>query len=135
MLDFHSIIPNLPTIPQQPQEFVCIFFHGQLSQSQLVELFNLIIILPVREVLLFELLLELLPHNLSVIDLLQLPEVLPPYRCSSIQSEYGYHCLHISRVVLDLEILFHPKKPSFSFLTIFYVTIKGRRPFLLKFIT
>ena len=100
-----------------------------------MELFDLIIIVPVREVLLLEILLELLPYNRLFIDLLYLPEVLPPYGFSSSQIEYGYLSLHISRVVLDLEIFSHPKKPSFSFLTIIYLTIEGRRPCLIKFIT
>ena len=97
-----------------------------------MELFNLAIIVPIGEVLLLEILLELLPHNLSVIDLLHFHEVLPPYRCSFIQIEYGYPCLHISILVLDLEILSHPKKPRFSFLTRFYLTIKCREPCLLN---
>ena len=62
MLNFHFIIPDVSDIPQQLQEFVCMSFHGQLSQFHLMELFNLIIIVPVREVLLLEILLELLPH-------------------------------------------------------------------------
>ena len=44
-----------------------------------MELFDLVIIVPVREVFLLEILLELLPHNLPVIDLPHLLEVLPPY--------------------------------------------------------
>ena len=128
-MDFHFIIIDIPDIPQQLQEFVCIFFHGQLSLFHLMELFDIIIIVPIREVLLLEIFLELLAHNLPFIDLLHFPEVLPPYRCSSIQIEGGYTFLHISRVVLDLEILSHPKKPSFSFLTRFYLTIKCRRIF------
>ena len=99
-----------------------------------MELFNLVIIVHVREELLLEILLELLPHDLFVSDLLNLPEVLPRYWCCSIQIEDGYSCLHISRVVLDLEIFLHPKKPSFSFLTSLYLTIKSRRPFLFNFI-
>ena len=50
-----------------------------------------------------------------------------------IYIEDGFPSLHISWVVLDLEILPHPKKPSFSFLTRFYLTIKCRRLCLLKF--
>ena len=98
-----------------------------------MELFDLSIIVHVREVLLLEIILKLLPHNIYVIGLHHLPEVLPPYRCSSIQIEYGYPCLHISRVVLDLKILSYPKTPSFNFLTRFYLTIKCRRLCLLKF--
>ena len=100
-----------------------------------MEFHDLIIIVPVRKVLLLEVLLELLPYNLSFIDLLYLPEVLPPYGCSSIQIEGGYSSLHISRIVLDLEIFPHPQKPSFSFLTSIYLTIEGRRPFLPEFIS
>ena len=69
MLDFHLIILNVPDIPQHLQELICIFFHGLLSQYQLKEFFDLIIIVPVREVLLLEILLELLPHNLYVIKI------------------------------------------------------------------
>ena len=58
-----------------------------------------------------------------------------PYGFPSSQIQYGYPSLHISRVVLDLEIFSHPKKPSFSLLTILYLTIEGRWPCLLKFIT
>ena len=97
-----------------------------------MELFNLVIIVPIIYVLLLEILLELLPRNISIIDLLQLPEVLPLYGCSSSQIEYGYPSLHISRVVL--EIFSHPKKPSVNFLSIIYLTIKSRRPFLFEFI-
>ena len=100
-----------------------------------MELFDLVIIVPVREVLLLEILLELLPHNLPFIDLLYFPEMLPPYGCSYGQIENGYSSFHIPRIVLDLEFFSHPKKPSFSFLTSLYLTIKGRRPFLLKFIS
>ena len=55
-----------------------------------MEFFDLVIIGPTREVLLLEILLELFPHDISVIDFLYLPKVLPPYGCSSIQVEYGY---------------------------------------------
>ena len=100
-----------------------------------MELFDLVIIVPVREVVLLEILLELFPHNFPFINLLHLPEVLPPNGRSSSQIEYGYPSLHISRVVLDLEIFSHAKKPSFSFLTVLYLTIEGRWPCLLKLIT
>ena len=100
-----------------------------------MELFNLIIILPIRDVLLLEIFLELFAYNISLIDLLYLPKVLPPHGFSSSQIEDDYHSLHISRVVLDLEIFSHPKKPRFSFLTILYLTIEVQRPCLLKFIT
>ena len=100
-----------------------------------MELFDLIIIVPVREVLLLEILLELFPHNLPFIDLLHLPEVLPPYGCSSSRIGDGYSSLHIFGIVLDLEIFPHPKKPSFSFLSSLYLTIKSRMSCFLKFIT
>ena len=100
-----------------------------------MELFDITIIVPVREVILLEILLELLPHNLPFIDLLYFPEVLPPYGCSSSQIEDGYPSNHISREVLDLEIFLHPNKPRFSFVSILYHTIKGRRPCLPEFIT
>ena len=135
MLNFHFIISNVPHIPQQLQELICILFRGQLPQSQLMEFFNLIIIVPIREVLLLKILLELLPHNIPFTNLLHLLEVLPPYGCSSRQIQDGYPILHISKVVLDLEIFYHPKKPSFNFLTILYLTIKGSRLSLLEFIT
>ena len=115
-LDFHLLIFDVPDIPQQLQELVFIIFHGLLSQSQLMELFDIIIIVPVKEVRLLEILLELFPHNIPFINIFHLPEVLPPYGCSSSQIEDGYSSLHISRVVLDLEILSHPKNPRFSFL-------------------
>ena len=105
-----------------------------LSQSQLMEIFDFIIIVLVREVLLLEIFMELFPDNLPFIYILYFPEVLPPYGCYSNQIEDGYSSLHIYRVVLYLEILSHPKNPSFSFLTIIYLTIEGRRPCLLKFI-
>ena len=128
MLDFHLLIFDVPNIPQQLQELFCILFHGMLYQYQLMELFDLIIIVPVREVLLLEILLELFPHNLPFINILHFPEVLLPYGCSSSKIEYGYPSLHISLIALDLEIFSHPKKPSFSFLTILYLTIEGRQP-------
>ena len=95
-----------------------------------MELFDIIIIVPIREVLLVEILLELFPPNLPFIQLLYLLEVLPPNGCSSIQIEDGYTCLHISWIVLDFEIFLHPKKTSFSFLTGLYLTVKGSRPCL-----
>ena len=100
-----------------------------------MELFNRIIIVHAGEVLLLEILMELFPHNLPFTNLLHLPKVLSPYGCPSNQIEGGYSSLHISWIVLHLEICSHPKKPSLSFLSILYLTIKGRRPFLLKFIT
>ena len=133
-MDLYLLIFNILDIPQQFQEFVCVFFHGQLYQFHLMELFNLIIIVHAREVLLPEILLELFPPNLPLFDLLHLPEVIPPYGCSSSQIEDGYPSLHISRVVLDLEIFPHPKELSFSFLTNLYITIKGKRYCLFKLI-
>ena len=135
MLYFHFIILDVSVIPQHLQELVFILFHGQLSQYQLMEILNLVITILVREVFLSEILLELLPHNISIINISHLLEVLPPYRCSSIQIEDGYPCLHISRIVLDLEIFLHPKNLSFIFLTSLYLTIKCRRLCLLEFIT
>ena len=100
-----------------------------------MELFNLIIIVPVREVFLLEILLALFPHNSYFINLLYLSVVFPPYGCSASQIEYSYPFFHISRVVLNLEILPHPKKPSLSLLTSLDLTIKSRRPCLFKFIS
>ena len=134
MLDLYFFIFDVPDIPQQFQELVCIFFHSLLSQSHIMELFDIIIIVPIREVLLLEVLLELLPYNLLFIDIPYPPEVLPPYGCSSSQIEYGYPSLHISRVVLDFLIFSHLNKPRFRFLTILYLTIKGRRHCLPEFI-
>ena len=99
-----------------------------------MEFFDLIIIVPVREVLLLEILLELFPHNISFINLLHLLEVFPPYGWTSSQIEDGYSSLHISWIVLGLEFFSHPKKSSFSFLSILYLTIKCRRHCILKFI-
>ena len=132
MMDFYFFIFDVPDIPQQIQDLFCILFHGQLSQSQLMELFDFFIIVSVREVLLLEILLEPFPHNLPFINIFHLPEVLPPYGCSSCQIEDGYPSLHISRLVLDLEIFSHPKNPSFSFLTILYLIVEGRRPSFLN---
>ena len=61
-----------------------------------MEFFDIFIIVPVREVFLLEILLEILPHYLSVIDLPHLLEMLPPYGIFSIQIEDGYPSLHIS---------------------------------------
>ena len=59
------------------------------GSGTLQELFDIVIIVPVREVLLVGILLELLPHDLSVIDLPHFLEVLPPYGFSSIHIEDG----------------------------------------------
>ena len=99
-----------------------------------MKLFDLIIIVPVNEVFLLEILLELFPHNFPFINLLHFPAVLPPYGCSSSQIENGYSSLHIFKIVLDLEIILDPEKPSLCFLTVLCLTIEGRRPFLLKLI-
>ena len=69
-LDFYLLIFNIPNIPQQFQEIVCIFLHRLLSQSQLMEFFDFIIIVLVREVLLLEIFLELFPDNIPFIYLL-----------------------------------------------------------------
>ena len=61
--------------------------------------------------------------------------MLSPYGCSSREIEDNYSSLHISWIVLDLQIFSHSKKPSFSFLTILYLPIEGRQPCILKFIT
>ena len=54
MLDLHLLIFDVPDIPQQFQELICILFHGLLSQSQLMEFFNLVIIVPIGKVLLVD---------------------------------------------------------------------------------
>ena len=69
-LDFYLLINNIPDIPQQFQEIFCIFLHSLLSQSQLMEFFDFIIIVPIREVLLLEIFLELFPDNIPFIYLL-----------------------------------------------------------------
>ena len=47
-----------------------------------MEFLDFSIIIPIREVLLLEVFLEILPHNLPFIDL-HLPKVIPPYGSSS----------------------------------------------------
>ena len=96
MMDFQFFIFDVPNIPQQLQEPICILFQGLLSQSQLIKLFDIIIIVPIREVLLLEILLELFPHNSPFTTLIHLLEVLPLYGRSSSQIEDGYSILHIS---------------------------------------
>ena len=88
-LDLHFLILDVLDISQQLQELVCILFHGLLPQSQLMKFFDLVIIVPVREVFLLEILLQLSPTNFPFINLLHLSEVLPPYGCSSSQIEDG----------------------------------------------
>ena len=78
-------------------------------------------------------LLELFPHNLPFINLLLLSKVIPPYICSLIQIKYRNPFLHVLELVLDLEILPHPKNLSVLSLTIFFFTIKSGRFGLLKF--
>ena len=99
-----------------------------------MECFHLIIIVPVREVISLEIFLELFPHIFSVFNLLYLPKVLPPNGCYSIQVEDCHPSLHISWIVLDLEIFIHPKNPIFNCLSILYLTVKGRRPFLFELV-
>ena len=96
MLDLHLFISNIPDIPQQLQKIIFILFHGLLSQSQLMEFLNLVIIIPVREVFLLEILLELFPLKSPFIDPLYLLEVFPPNGYPAIQIEYGNSCLHVS---------------------------------------
>ena len=86
---------DVPYIPQQFQELICIFIHGLLSQSQLMELLDLVIIIPVRKVFPPEILLELFPLQFPFTDLLYLLEVFPPNGCLSIQIEYGNSGLHV----------------------------------------
>ena len=95
-MDFHLLIFDVPNIPQKFQELICILFHGMLPESHLMELFDLTIFIPVREVLLIEINLELFPHNLPFINLIHLPKVIPPYGCPSNQIEDGYYSFHIS---------------------------------------
>ena len=114
-------------IPQQFQELVCIFIHGLLSQSQLMEPVNLVIIILVREVFMPEILLGLFPLQFPFTDPLYLLEVFPPNGCSSIQIKNGNPCLHVSWIILHLKVLLYPKKPSFSLLPSIYLTIKCRR--------
>ena len=99
-----------------------------------MEFLDFIIIVPIRKVLLLEVFLELFSSDLPFTNLLYLLVVLLPNGCSSIQVKDGNPCLHVSWIVLYLEILLDPKKPSFIFLTSLYLTIKGRRYFLFKFI-
>ena len=76
-----------------------------------MELLNLVIIMPVREVFLPEIVLELFPLKSPFTDPLYLLEVLPPNGCPSIQIEYGNPFLHVSRIILNFEILLYSKKP------------------------
>ena len=73
-----------------------------------MEFFDLVIIVPVREIFLLEILLELLPLKPSFVDPLYLLEVLPPNGCPSVQIEYGNPCLHVPRMILNLEVLLYP---------------------------
>ena len=73
-----------------------------------MELFNLVIIVPVREVLLVEILLKLFPPTLPFYDLLHFLEVLPLNGCYYYQIEDGYPRFHIARVLLDSGIFSHP---------------------------
>ena len=98
-----------------------------------MELFDLVIIVPVREVFLHEIILEPFPHKSSFTGPPYLLEVLPPNGCPSIQTEYGNPCLHVPQIILNLKVLLYPKKPSFNLLSSLYFTIK-RRFSLLKFI-
>ena len=100
-----------------------------------MKLFDLIIIILVREVLLLEILLELFPLKSPFTDPLYLFEVFPPNGCSSIHIEYGNSYLHVSWIILYLEVLLYPKEPSFSFLSHLYITIKCRRFSFPKFIS
>ena len=118
-MDFHFIILDVPDIPQQLQELVCILFLGLLTQPQFMEFFNLVIIVPIREVLLLEIFLELFLDNISLIYLIYFPKVFPPNRRSSCQIENRYLKFHISKIILDLEIFSYSQKPSFNFLTSF----------------
>ena len=99
-----------------------------------MELLNLIIIIPVREVFLLEILLELFPLQFPFTDLLYLLEVFPPNGCSSILIKYGKSCLHVSWIILYLIVLLYPKNPSFSFLSRLYLTIICKRFSFPKFI-
>ena len=134
-LYFYLLILNIPDIPQQFQELVCIFLHSLLSHYQLMEFFDFIIIVLVREVLLLEIFMELFPDILPFTYILYLPEVFPPNRRSSCQTENGYSSFHISRIILDLEIFSYSQKPSFILLTSLYLTIEGRRLCLPEFIS
>ena len=77
-----------------------------------MELSDFSIIVPIIEVLVLEIFLQFLSHNLSFINPLYFSKVIPQYRCSSIHIEYRYSSLHISWVALDLEILPHPKNQA-----------------------
>ena len=96
LLDLQFFISAVPDIPQQFQELIYIFIHGLLSQSQLMELLDLFIIIPVRKVFLLEILLELFPLQFPFTNLLYVLEVFPPNGCPSNQIEYGNSCLHVS---------------------------------------
>ena len=77
-LDLHFFIFDVPYVPQKFQELISIFIHGLFSQSQLVELLDIVIIIPVKEVFLPEILLELFPFQSPLTDLIYLLEVFPP---------------------------------------------------------
>lgn len=91
-----------------------------------MEFFDLTIIVSATKVLLLKVLLEPLPDDLSFADLISLFEVFPPKWGSAIQIEYGDSGLHVSIVIMNLEILPYPKKPSLSFLPGFDLTVKSR---------
>ena len=61
-----------------------------------MELFDLIIIVRVREVLLREVFLKLSPSDLPLSDIIYMSKVLPPNRLSSMQVEDGNPRFHIS---------------------------------------
>ena len=134
MMDLQFFISDVSDIPQQLEKLICIVFHGPLSQSQLMELLNLVIIIPVKEVFLLEIILELFPPKSPFTDPLYLLEVFPTNGCSSIQIEYCNSCLHVPQTILNLKLLLYPKKPRFSLLSSLYLTIKRRRFRFLEFI-
>ena len=76
-LDFHLLTLDIPGISQR--------LHGLLSQSQLMKFFDLVMIVPVKEEFLLEIILELFPHNFPFINLLHFPAVFPPYGCPASQ--------------------------------------------------
>ena len=66
-----------------------------LSQYHLIEFLDLVIIVPVKEVFLLEILLEPFPLKFSFTDPPYLLKVLPPNKCPSIQTKYGNPFLHV----------------------------------------
>ena len=101
-------------------------FHSHSSDPEFKELLHFLVIEMIREVLLLEVLLELLPSDPTFINMFHLLQLVPPHYSFSVSMVGGNPIFQIWWIVMQLEISLESKLPCFDIIFPFSFTIKGR---------